>query len=370
MTLNATFWANERRVLLAILLPRLTQMALAGMQAAARLVGVGFDNELYNRRAEEWARIYTDTLLADLGTTTEKIVGQALADWIARPGATVGDLNAVLTPAFGAQRANVIAVTEATRAFASGQLMTYLEAGVTHITWHTNRDELVCPMCGPLNGKVVPIGRPFGVDRKGKVITQPPYHPNCRCWVAPTLEGDRSKDTATFAMSEQQKPIRQLSQAEIEARTQADFTKFLSDFEREISAQKFETAGVFKDGKVIIIKDGTQKKVEFTHEEFQLLEGATLTHNHPQRSTFSVADIEMLADGKLKEIRATNPEYVYIMANPNNVPIDGDKIWGEYNHLFKEAKMKMYDDPSINPYDKAWEDFAIEYGLVFRKEKR
>ena len=121
MPLTEQFWENERRRLLAIFLPRMTQMALTGMVTAARQAGIAFDNTLYSKRAEAWARTYTDNLLIELGTTTEKFVGDKVADWIAKPDMTVGDLDAALTPAFGATRANAIAVTETTRAFASGQ---------------------------------------------------------------------------------------------------------------------------------------------------------------------------------------------------------------------------------------------------------
>ncbi len=190
MSLTEEFWENENRRLLALFLPRLTQMAYSGMVNAARQLGIAFDNTLYSRLAENWARNYTDKLLEELGTTTQKIVGDAVADWIAKPGATVGELQAALEPAFGAARANSIAVTETTRAFAQGQRLAYQEEGIEMWTWQTNRDELVCRYCGAVHGKTVRIGEPFGVDGKGKPVYQPPYHPRCRCWVRPKISND------------------------------------------------------------------------------------------------------------------------------------------------------------------------------------
>lgn len=187
MPLSDEFWENENRRLLALFLPRLTQMAYSGMTNAARQLGIAFDNALYSKLAENWARSYTDKLLEELGTTTEKIAGDVVADWIAKPGATVGDLQAALEPAFGAVRANAIAVTETTRAFSSGQEEAYRAEGITEWTWQTNRDELVCPYCGGVHGKTVKIGEPFGRDRKGNAITKPPFHPRCRCWVRPKI---------------------------------------------------------------------------------------------------------------------------------------------------------------------------------------
>ncbi|MCX6057750.1 MAG: minor capsid protein [Chloroflexi bacterium] len=196
MPIDSTFWENEKRRLLAIFLPRLTQMALTGMTTAAKQAGISFDNTLYNQRAEAWARTYTDQLLADLGTTTQTIVGTTVADWIAKPNMTVGDLDAVLTPVFGATRANAIAVTETTRAFANGQIEAYKAEGIEEMIWRTNKDALVCPVCGPLNNKVAKIGEAFGKDKNGNDITQPPGHPRCRCWVAPKVSKDKPKEQA------------------------------------------------------------------------------------------------------------------------------------------------------------------------------
>lgn len=192
MPLDPTFWENERRRLLAILLPRLAQMALTGMVNAARQAGIAFDNTLYNQRAEAWARTYTDQLLegfistskANQGTFVEG-AGQAVADWISRPGATVGELNAEIGKLYSPERASVIAVTETTRAFANGQLEAYKAEGIDEIIWATNKDALVCSVCGPLNNKRVKIGSAFGKDKKGNDIFQPPGHIGCRCWIRP-----------------------------------------------------------------------------------------------------------------------------------------------------------------------------------------
>ena len=89
---------------------------------------------------------------------------------------------------FGQSRAASIATTEMTRAFAEGEQMVYESAGIRKWRWNTNRDAIVCPICAPLNGKVVVIGEPFG-DNKGNPIIKPPdSHPNCRCWVSPVVE--------------------------------------------------------------------------------------------------------------------------------------------------------------------------------------
>ena len=69
----------------------------------------------------------------------------------------------------------MIAVTEITRAAAEGVKLTQETLRSSGLSferiWRTANDELVCPVCGPLNGK--PEREWGGVE--------PPAHPNCRC---------------------------------------------------------------------------------------------------------------------------------------------------------------------------------------------
>jgi SPP1 gp7 family putative phage head morphogenesis protein len=177
--------------MIAVLRPRLEQMAYAGMIHGADKLGIAFDASLYNQQAAQWARSYTDTLLQQLQTTTEEGVGQILSDWIASPTATMGDLvqQIVESGLAGADRASRIAVTETTRAFASGERMTYLQNGIGKWRWQTNNDDIVCKYCEPLNQKIVDIGTAFGDDANGDPVYQPPGHINCRCWTSPVING-------------------------------------------------------------------------------------------------------------------------------------------------------------------------------------
>lgn len=51
-------------------------------------------------------------------------------------------------------------------------LKSYKDAGVKRVIWRTEEDDKVCPVCGPLDGKV------YDID---KVPVKP--HVNCRCWL-------------------------------------------------------------------------------------------------------------------------------------------------------------------------------------------
>lgn len=91
---------------------------------------------------------------------------------------------------FGPGRAKRIAITEATRVYAEGSKWAWLGAatdlryeqafGILASRWQTARDDLVCPICAPLNGRQVLLNEEFPVP--GGI---PPAHPGCRCWITP-----------------------------------------------------------------------------------------------------------------------------------------------------------------------------------------
>lgn len=79
----------------------------------------------------------------------------------------------------GKTRATVMARTEAINAFTQGAELRYAQAGIEKLEWLTAGDDRVCPICGPLDGKV------FTVASRHE---RPPIHPNCRCAIIPVLE--------------------------------------------------------------------------------------------------------------------------------------------------------------------------------------
>jgi SPP1 gp7 family putative phage head morphogenesis protein len=161
-------------------------------------VGYGFDYTLANVRARDWALAHTDTLLNQLGTTSSRVVGQAVARWIEN-SEPLEKLVEDITPTFGRDRAATIAKTEITRAYAQGTRESYIDSGiVTRVVWRTSSDEYVCPICWPLNGTTIDIKTGEFFDNlpqavKDKLGTKnrfgyPPAHPNCRCWHVAVIE--------------------------------------------------------------------------------------------------------------------------------------------------------------------------------------
>lgn len=174
---------------------------------------LGIDWTLVALYALEWLDTYSFDLIRELDATQREALRGAIQRW-AQNGLPLSDLvdELVQLGVFGRERAELIASTEVTRAYAQGQIRAWQESGVVRqMRWNTVNDERVCPICGPLgglefgedgtlpgsigqqlaNGIVTELGEPFvhpgGAGRagrfEGQVYDAPPAHPRCRCWV-------------------------------------------------------------------------------------------------------------------------------------------------------------------------------------------
>lgn len=170
----------------------LVQSADLGVSAAvAQLdsIGYGFDWTLANERARDWANRYVGELITGIDATTMRRVQAEVSEWVVN-GEPLDSLIADLSGIFGAERAELIASTEVTRAYAEANRLAYRDAGMKYIKWNTAHDERVCPVCAPLNGQVVGIEGRFDGALDDDVREQfnarfeiPPAHPRCRCWL-------------------------------------------------------------------------------------------------------------------------------------------------------------------------------------------
>lgn len=174
---DAVDMAALQRALVQALTPALTtRYAATAVDVAVRL-GVPMDPAEAAALAQEWAASYVPGAVSGMTETTEAALRAALATARQTPGLTLGALAETLAPVFGADRADLIATTELTRAAAQATAasQTYLAGrGVaTRQVWRSANDERACPVCGPRNGQ--PQGD--GWDEP------PPAHPRCRCFV-------------------------------------------------------------------------------------------------------------------------------------------------------------------------------------------
>ena len=151
--------------------------------------GFGASWDLANREALQLAESYGFTLIRDINSTTARLIGSSIGSWI-QSGAPLPDLisqlHGDLDHIFGSVRAEMIAITEATRLYAEGNLAIYRQIpGVQGAIWKTARDEWVCEICRPMRDRPGTLdGRFEAPDGTTRRI---PAHPRCRCTPAPSV---------------------------------------------------------------------------------------------------------------------------------------------------------------------------------------
>lgn len=171
--------------------------AVLGVGKAAPLVA-GADWDLINEAVLRWVLGatgggfgqynsdggYVDSITLALAQTNERQIRAQIAEWV-QNNLTLQQLTDSLTrTVFSAQRAEMIAVTEITRAYVEGNRVAFRQSGVVSlIEVQTANDERVCPVCGPRHGKQ------FDLEKGDPEIGFPPFHPRCRCWILPVVQG-------------------------------------------------------------------------------------------------------------------------------------------------------------------------------------
>lgn len=151
------------------------------------ITDIGFDWGLVNNAVlEALTRLSFDLSYANtmsLTRSTERQLRRYLDEFIRSDEMTINELAKQLERFWSYDRADQIAITEVTRLFAVGNQTVWRESGVIEKQrWNTAVDELVCPVCSPLNGRVV------GLAASWDGIDAPPAHSRCRCWVTPVVE--------------------------------------------------------------------------------------------------------------------------------------------------------------------------------------
>jgi len=169
------------------LIKQITDMIRSGISLFGKRSKPDIDYTLTNQQAAEKAREYVYGLVRGINDTTRDALRNAVSSFVQTPGMTIGDLSNAIAPHFGADRADRIAITEVTRAYASGEMaagnaLRQEFPGVRVIKiWFTNADDRVCPICAPLDGQEAEIGADFEGGE-----SEPPAHVGCRCWIETT----------------------------------------------------------------------------------------------------------------------------------------------------------------------------------------
>ena len=145
------FWEAERaavsKQLTGTWMRQLTALVEIVIAATEEALGAA-DWELINQAAASWAREFVGREIAGITETTRGMVRDQVAAWI-EAGQELPELSKALAPTFGRTRADLIASTEVTRAFAEANDMTWKGMGLPGMAY------------------------------------KPPAHPRCRCWARP-----------------------------------------------------------------------------------------------------------------------------------------------------------------------------------------
>jgi len=180
--LQMSFWDNESALLWdaidELLIITLMDGIAGGVDLLPKEYRVLVDFDLANQTVLDYAPAYKYKWIKKIEETTRTQVQQTMGEWI-RSGEPLSTLESQLAPIFGAARAEMIAATEVTRVFAEGNRQAWESTGIVgSAKWATAQDELVCPICGPLDGTEIGIG---------DIDAYPPAHPRCRCWSQPVV---------------------------------------------------------------------------------------------------------------------------------------------------------------------------------------
>ena len=189
--LNPEFWNEFTTAYRGELIPKLEQIFLGSAeQMLADAPALGVDWAMVNQYAADWARQYGYGLVGGITETTRTALQKKIAGFYEN-AMTIPQLRESLQSLFGPVRAEMIAITETTRAATEGQasLVTELNRqGIRMIgEWTTSNDELVCSVCFPLDGRREENGG-FRHPKTGVFYKRPPAHPRCRCDIAYKFE--------------------------------------------------------------------------------------------------------------------------------------------------------------------------------------
>lgn len=148
--------------------------------------GLSFNYRLVHSQAQLWARNYSYELIRGIDMTSARQTQEALV-WWAETGEPLDSLVDQLRIVFGSERAEAIAVTEATRAYAEGTKLSYAAAGfnegqptviipqhprcrcfyslevladgTAYWIFNTVNDEHVCSICNPYHWQRVGMAK-------------------------------------------------------------------------------------------------------------------------------------------------------------------------------------------------------------------
>jgi len=139
----------------------------------------GFDPEESRYMARDWAQTRAIEVFNLVMAASIRKARQSIEEY-KRGGLSREWLKDELRKAASPERALLIAENESIAVITQAAYIVYANTKlVQYVKWVTMRDERVCPRCGPLHGKVYPLGGNPAI----------PVHVRCRCQILPMVDG-------------------------------------------------------------------------------------------------------------------------------------------------------------------------------------
>lgn len=175
------YWEKEKALLYADMYPLIFEAAQESAALNAADLNDELDAEAIEKQARTWAAKYTTQLVDDITNTTRDAVHSVIKDAQALSNFDLSQVESRLDALYSEARAASVAVTETTSAFSNGALFAFAALDVEQVIWQTEEDDAVDDVCieNAAAGAVV-LGDAFPSGD-----TEPPAHPNCRCWLVP-----------------------------------------------------------------------------------------------------------------------------------------------------------------------------------------
>lgn len=164
---------------------------MLGVRKQVGITGTNWD--LVNENVLRWVlgsgggfgEGYAHTLTEQLARTSERQIRVQVAEWIRNDLTYTQLVDNLQRTVFSRRRAETIATTEITRAYATGNQNAWMESRViSQMEWRISEDELVCPQCAPMAGQLSDVNGDFNG------VGIPPRHQNCRCWLVPKIANE------------------------------------------------------------------------------------------------------------------------------------------------------------------------------------
>lgn len=183
MVIDDVFWNDERERLYDVLFPLfssiMTDQAKDAYEELAGMTELGTAWDVINEEAIAWADQHTRDVVGQISKTSMDGFLTEFEPWL-NSGAPLPDLIEALEQYYGPVRADMVGVTECTRAFALANIGTWREFSdlVTGFDVITAEDADVEEIC-----MAEQASNPHKLDDP-----PPPYHVRCRCAVRPVVK--------------------------------------------------------------------------------------------------------------------------------------------------------------------------------------